>query len=143
VAARLLELAAAPVAVAQPGAAQPSSAVKHLRQPYGFARPVGVDQSGRVQSRVIPAAASGFGLGAKVLAATRGLSTVGNVAEVASDSDDSTSLAVEHPPRIKFKRPDKTARHIMNVRKLSECYILAGTVLLHTSSHSNKITTKQ
>uniref|UniRef100_A0ACD5XU52 Uncharacterized protein n=1 Tax=Avena sativa TaxID=4498 RepID=A0ACD5XU52_AVESA len=22
---------------------------------------------------------------------------------------------VEHPPRIKFKRPDKTARHIMNI----------------------------
>jgi hypothetical protein len=54
-----------------------------------------------------------------------------NAAEVASDSDDSTSPAAEHPPRIKFKRPDKTARHIMNVRKLSECYILAGTVLLH------------
>ena len=131
-AARLLELAAAPVATAHAGAAQPSSAVKHLRQPYGFARPIGVDQSGRVQSRVIPAAAvSGFGLCAKVLGATRGLSTVGNAAEVASDSDDSTSPAVEHPPRIKFKRPDKTARHIMNVCKLSECYILAGTVLLH------------
>ncbi|EES14403.1 hypothetical protein BDA96_07G013400 [Sorghum bicolor] len=114
-AARLLELAAAPVAAAHPGAAQPSSAVKHLWQPYGLARPIGVDQSVRVQSRVIPAAASGFGHCAKVLVATRGLSTVGNAAEVASDSDDSTSLAVEHPPRIKFKRPDKTARHIMNI----------------------------
>ena len=56
---------------------------------------------------------------------------VGNVAEVASDSDDSTYPVVEHPPRIKFKRPDKTARHIMNVCKLSECYILAGTILSH------------
>ena len=131
-AARLLELDAAPVAAVQPGVAQPSSAVKQLRQPYGFARPTGVDQSVRVQSRALPAAAaSGFGLCAKVLVATRGLSTVGNAAEVASDSDDSTSPAVEHPPRIKFKRPDKTARHIMNVCKLSECYILAGTVLLH------------
>ncbi|KAK3147109.1 hypothetical protein QOZ80_3BG0278150 [Eleusine coracana subsp. coracana] len=44
----------------------------------------------------------------------RGLSTVGN-AEVALEEDDSTSPAVEHPPRIKFKRPDKTARHIMNI----------------------------
>ncbi|KAM3311699.1 hypothetical protein ACQJBY_031989 [Aegilops geniculata] len=44
----------------------------------------------------------------------RGLSTVGS-AEVASDNDDSSSPAVEHPPRIKFKRPDKTARHIMNI----------------------------
>lgn len=44
----------------------------------------------------------------------RGLSTVGS-AEVASDEDDSSSPAVEHPPRIKFKRPDKTARHIMNI----------------------------
>ncbi|CAD6246403.1 unnamed protein product [Miscanthus lutarioriparius] len=115
-AARLLELAAAPVATVHAGAAQPSSAVKHLRQPYGFARSIGVDQSRRVQSRVIPAAAvSGFGLCAKVLGATRGLSTVGNAAEVASDSDDSTSPAVEHHPRIKFKRPDKTARHIMNI----------------------------
>ncbi|GJN07744.1 hypothetical protein PR202_ga25602 [Eleusine coracana subsp. coracana] len=43
-----------------------------------------------------------------------GLSTVGN-AEVALEEDDSTSPAVEHPPRIKFKRPDKTARHIMNI----------------------------
>jgi large subunit ribosomal protein L19 len=51
-----------------------------------------------------------------VLVVTRSLSTVGNAAEVASDSDDSTSPAVdEHPQRIKFKRPDKTARHIINV----------------------------
>ncbi|TVU22896.1 hypothetical protein EJB05_32617 [Eragrostis curvula] len=41
----------------------------------------------------------------------RGLST----AEVALQEDDSTSPAVDHPPRIKFKRPDKTARHIMNI----------------------------
>ena len=143
-AARLLELAAAPVAAAHPGAAQPSSAVKHLKQTYGFARPIGVDQSVRVQSRVITAVASGFGLCAKVLGATRGLSTVGNAAEVASDSDDSTSPVVEHHPRIKFKRPDKTARHIMNVCNLSECYILAGTILLFvTSSDTYKITTKR
>ncbi|GJN31616.1 hypothetical protein PR202_gn00095 [Eleusine coracana subsp. coracana] len=25
------------------------------------------------------------------------------------------AVEVEHPPRIKFKRPDKTARHIMNI----------------------------
>jgi len=44
----------------------------------------------------------------------RGFSTVGN-AEVASDNEDSSSTAVAHPPRIKFKRLDKTARHIMNI----------------------------
>ena len=123
-AARLLELAAAPVAVAHPGAAQPSSAVKHLKQTYGFARPIGVDQSVRVQSRVIPAAASGFGLCAKVLGATRGLSTVGNAAEVASDSDDSPAHQVQEA------RQDRQT-HYECICKLSECYILAGTVLLH------------
>ncbi|KAL6909585.1 hypothetical protein ACP4OV_001866 [Aristida adscensionis] len=46
--------------------------------------------------------------------AMRGLSTLGN-AEVVHDEDDSNSPAIEHPPRIKFKRPDKTARHIMNI----------------------------
>lgn len=53
---------------------------------YGFARPAGVDQSMCVLSRAIisregrvPAAtASGFGLCAKALVATRGLSMVGN-----------------------------------------------------------------
>jgi large subunit ribosomal protein L19 len=45
--------------------------------------------------------------------ALRGLSTLGN-AELSLEEDDSTSHAIEHPPRIKFKRPDKTARHIMN-----------------------------
>ncbi|TVU18915.1 hypothetical protein EJB05_35034 [Eragrostis curvula] len=44
----------------------------------------------------------------------RGLSTAGN-AELAVEEDDPTSAAVEHPPRIKFKRPDKTARHVMNI----------------------------
>uniref|UniRef100_A0A0E0K0H7 Ribosomal protein L19 n=1 Tax=Oryza punctata TaxID=4537 RepID=A0A0E0K0H7_ORYPU len=44
----------------------------------------------------------------------RGLSTVG-IAEVSVEEESSNSLAVEHPPRIKFKRPDKTARHIMNI----------------------------
>lgn len=46
--------------------------------------------------------------------AMRGLSTVGN-AEVSLEAESSSSPAVEHPPRIKFKRPDKTARHIMNI----------------------------
>ena len=131
-AARLLEAAAV-----HPGAALPSSAVRHLSHPCGFARPIGVDQPKPVQRRTIlrdggrvPAAASGFGLCAKVLVATRGLSTAGNAAEVASDSDDSTSPAVEHPPRIKFKRPDKTARHIMNVCKLLHACRDPGTVLL-------------
>lgn len=44
----------------------------------------------------------------------RGLSTVGS-AEVSVEEESSDSPGVEHPPRIKFKRPDKTARHIMNV----------------------------
>uniref|UniRef100_A0A0D9VLQ3 Ribosomal protein L19 n=1 Tax=Leersia perrieri TaxID=77586 RepID=A0A0D9VLQ3_9ORYZ len=44
----------------------------------------------------------------------RGLSTAGN-AEVCVQEESSSSPAVEHPPRIKFKRPDKTARHIMNI----------------------------
>jgi large subunit ribosomal protein L19 len=68
---------------------------------YKFARPTGLDQSVRVQSRAIisrdghipAAAASGFGLWAKVLIAMSGLSTMGNAAEVASDSNDSTSPA--------------------------------------------------
>jgi large subunit ribosomal protein L19 len=46
--------------------------------------------------------------------ALRGLSTVGN-AEIALEDDDSIAPAIDHPPPIKFKRPDKTARHIMNV----------------------------
>ncbi|VAI03206.1 50S ribosomal protein L19, chloroplastic-like isoform X2 [Triticum dicoccoides] len=103
-AARLLEFAA-PVAT-QPGATPPSSAIKYLR-PCGFTPPTGnwfISRDG------VPAS-SGFC--AKVLM-TRSLSTVGTV-EVASDEDDSSSPAVEHPPRIKFKRPDKTARHIMNI----------------------------
>jgi hypothetical protein len=79
-----------------------------------------------VQSQVILCdgvpAASGFYARALTM---RGLSTVGN-AEVASSEDDSSSTAVEHPPRIKFKRPDKTARHIMNVSLV----LLAQTVQL-------------
>jgi len=54
---------------------------------------------------------------------TRGFSTVGN-AKVASNDEDSSSLAVAHPPRIKFKRLDTTARHIMNVSLV----LLAGTI---------------
>ncbi|KAM3191902.1 hypothetical protein ACQJBY_069253 [Aegilops geniculata] len=46
--------------------------------------------------------------------AVRGFSTVGT-AEVSVEDEDSSSPMVEHPPRIKFKRPDKTARHIMNI----------------------------
>ncbi|XP_024316209.1 50S ribosomal protein L19, chloroplastic isoform X2 [Brachypodium distachyon] len=46
--------------------------------------------------------------------AMRGFSTVGNT-EVSLEDEISSSTAVEHPPRIKFKRPDKTARHIMNI----------------------------
>ncbi|CAL5080530.1 unnamed protein product [Urochloa decumbens] len=107
-AARLLEFAA-PV-VTQPAATQSSSAIQYLR-PYGFSRPIG-DQFLSVQSQIISRdAASGFCT--KDLA-MRGFSTVGS-AEVASDEDDSSSPAVEHPPRIKFKRLDKTARHIMNI----------------------------
>ncbi|KAF7102584.1 hypothetical protein CFC21_103693 [Triticum aestivum] len=44
----------------------------------------------------------------------RGFTTVGT-AEVSVEDEDSSSPMVEHPPRIKFKRPDKTARHIMNI----------------------------
>ncbi|KAM3293651.1 hypothetical protein ACQJBY_036914 [Aegilops geniculata] len=103
-AARLLEFAA-PVAT-QPGATPPSSAIKHLRH-YGFTPPTG---NRSISRDGVPASS---GVCPKVLMA-RGLSTVGT-AEVASDDDDSSSPAVEHPPRIKFKRPDKTARHIMNI----------------------------
>ncbi|KAK8459556.1 hypothetical protein SEVIR_2G156300v4 [Setaria viridis] len=103
-AARLLEFAA-PVAT-QPAAAQSSSAIQYLR-PYGFSRPTG---SQTIPRDVIPAA-SAFCTRALTM---RGFSMVGN-AEVASDEDDSSSPAVEHPPRIKFKRLDKTARHIMNI----------------------------
>ncbi|KQK17811.1 50S ribosomal protein L19, chloroplastic [Brachypodium distachyon] len=44
----------------------------------------------------------------------RGFSTVGT-AEVSLEDENSSSPMAEHPPRIKFKRPDKTARHIMNI----------------------------
>lgn len=42
-------------------------------------------------------------------------------AEVALEDDDSISPAVKHPPRIKFKWPDKTARYIMNVSTIFQC----------------------
>uniref|UniRef100_A0ACD5WVN1 Uncharacterized protein n=1 Tax=Avena sativa TaxID=4498 RepID=A0ACD5WVN1_AVESA len=54
-----------------------------------------------------------YGFCTKALA-VRGFSTVG-MAEVSAEDEDSSSPMVEHPPRIKFKRPDKTARHIMNI----------------------------
>ena len=77
-----------------------------------------------VQSQIIPGdgvpAAPGFCARALLM---RGFSKVGN-AEVASDDEDSSSPAVAHPPRIKFKRLDKTARHIMNVSLV----LLAGTI---------------
>ncbi|KAG8070663.1 hypothetical protein GUJ93_ZPchr0006g42400 [Zizania palustris] len=49
----------------------------------------------------------------------RGLSTAAN-AEFSPDGESSSSPSVEHPPRIKFKRPDKTARHIMNILNKEE-----------------------
>ncbi|KAF8772899.1 hypothetical protein HU200_005295 [Digitaria exilis] len=110
-AARLLEFAA-PVTT-QLAATQSSSAIQYLR-PYGFSHPIGVGsllEMHAVGGQIIPH----HGLpAASALCAMRGFSTVGS-AEVASDEDDSTSPAVEHPPRIKFKRLDKTARHIMNI----------------------------
>uniref|UniRef100_A0ACD5XUB9 Uncharacterized protein n=2 Tax=Avena sativa TaxID=4498 RepID=A0ACD5XUB9_AVESA len=54
-----------------------------------------------------------YGICTKALA-VRGFSSVG-AAEVSVEDEDSSSPMVEHPPRIKFKRPDKTARHIMNI----------------------------
>ncbi|CAL5067534.1 unnamed protein product [Urochloa decumbens] len=105
-AARLMEFAA-PVVATRPSVTQSSSAIAQYQKPYGFSRPIG---SQIILRDGVPAA-SGFY--AKALA-MRGLSTVGN-ADVASSEDDSSSPAVEHPPRIKFKRPDKTARHIMNI----------------------------
>ncbi|KAL6600319.1 hypothetical protein ACP70R_045119 [Stipagrostis hirtigluma subsp. patula] len=102
---KLLECAVAPHGVA-PSSGVNRAFVDQLR-PCGWIRPIG--------SQIIPRngvhTAPGFCVNAL---ATRGLSTVGN-AEVALEEDDSSSPAVEHPPRIKFKRPDKTARHIMNI----------------------------
>ncbi|RCV33453.1 hypothetical protein SEVIR_7G091900v4 [Setaria viridis] len=103
-AARLREFAA-PVAT-QPSVAQSSPAIQY-QKPYGFSR---LTVSQIILRDGVPAA-SGFYARALMM---RGLSTVGN-AEVASSEDDSSSPAVEHPMRIKFKRPDKTARHIMNI----------------------------
>jgi hypothetical protein len=56
-----------------------------------------------------------YGFCTKALTA-RGFSTAGT-AEVSLENEDSSSPMVEHPPRIKFKRPDKTARHI----RIYEC----------------------
>ncbi|TVU11008.1 hypothetical protein EJB05_44572 [Eragrostis curvula] len=93
---RLLECAATTPAVVQPAANQASvNLLRPLIRPIGSQVPYH----------------GGFCVEALSL---RGLSTAGN-AEVALEEDDSTSPAVEHPPRIKFKRPDKTARHIMNI----------------------------
>ncbi|XP_062204360.1 large ribosomal subunit protein bL19cz-like [Phragmites australis] len=101
---KLLECAATPPAPTQSG---PNlSSVSHLR-PYRWIRPFG---SQILTGDGVPAA-SGFCVKTLVM---RRFSTVGN-AEVALEDDDSSSPAVEHPPRIKFKRPDKTARHIMNI----------------------------
>jgi hypothetical protein len=61
--------------------------------------------------------------------ALRGLSTLGN-AELSLEEDDSTSPAVEHPPRIKFKRPEKTASYIKNV---STAFIVA-TITIYRST---------
>ncbi|CAN6270336.1 unnamed protein product [Urochloa humidicola] len=103
-AARLLEFAA-PVATQQ-SVTQSSLAIQY-QKPHGFSLPFG---SQIILCDGVPAA-SGFYVKALAM---RGFSTVGN-AEVASSEDDSSSPALEHPPRIKFKRPDKTARHIMNI----------------------------
>ncbi|XP_051199919.1 uncharacterized protein [Lolium perenne] len=54
-----------------------------------------------------------YGVCTKALA-VRGFSTVG-AAEASVEDEDSSSPMVEQPPHIKFKRPDKTARHIMNI----------------------------
>jgi large subunit ribosomal protein L19 len=67
-----------------------------------------------VQSPIVPHdGVQAYGFCTKALA-VRGFSTVG-AAEVSVEDEDSSSPMVEQPPRIKFKRPDKTARHIMNV----------------------------
>ncbi|OEL34894.1 hypothetical protein BAE44_0004087 [Dichanthelium oligosanthes] len=130
-AARLLEFAA-PVAT-HLAATQSSSAIQYLR-PYGFGRPIGIgflleiQAVGILLSPVIlicpyPLYRVNFSM-CRVRSfpmmvflpphRQRRFSTVGN-AEVVSDEDDSTSPAVEHPPGIKFKRLDKTAKHIMNI----------------------------
>ena len=77
-----------------------------------------------VQSQIIPGDgvpdASGFCARALLM---RGFSTVEN-AGVASEDEGFSSLVVAHRPRIKFKRLDKTSRHIMNVSLV----LLAGTI---------------
>jgi large subunit ribosomal protein L19 len=47
------------------------------------------------------------------LSCYRSMTTVGNPAE--ASSEDSSAPVADVPPRIKFKRLDKTARHIMQV----------------------------
>ncbi|XP_051230601.1 uncharacterized protein [Lolium perenne] len=86
-----------------PGAAQ--SFIEPLR-PCSWIR--------QIVSPVIPhEGVQAYGFCTKVLS-VRGFSTVG-AAEVSAEDEDSSSPMVEHPPHIKFKRPDKTARHIMNI----------------------------
>lgn len=47
------------------------------------------------------------------LSCYRSMTTVGNPAE--ASSEDSSAPVADVPPRIKFKRLDKTARHIMQI----------------------------
>ncbi|KAL5207974.1 hypothetical protein ABZP36_032409 [Zizania latifolia] len=98
---KLLDSAAS--GVAQSGANQ--SSIKHLRT-CSWIRPIGnpIISSDGVRTN---------GFCANTLS-MRGLLTAGN-AEVSPEEENSNAPAVEHPPRIKFKRPDKTARHIMNI----------------------------
>ncbi|KAG8058448.1 hypothetical protein GUJ93_ZPchr0002g25166 [Zizania palustris] len=98
---KLLDSAAS--GVAQSGANQ--SSIKHLRT-CSWIRPIGnpIISSDGVRTN---------GFCANTLS-MRGLFTAGN-AEVSLEEENSNAPAVEHPPRIKFKRPDKTARHIMNI----------------------------
>uniref|UniRef100_A0A0E0JX44 Ribosomal protein L19 n=1 Tax=Oryza punctata TaxID=4537 RepID=A0A0E0JX44_ORYPU len=100
-AAKLLDRAAS--GVAQSGANLLS--IKHL-SPCSWIRPFGnsIISGDSVRS-------NGFCVNTMPM---RGLSTVGS-AEVSVEEESSDSPAVEHPLRIKFKRPDKTARHIMNI----------------------------
>uniref|UniRef100_A0A0E0CHE7 Ribosomal protein L19 n=2 Tax=Oryza meridionalis TaxID=40149 RepID=A0A0E0CHE7_9ORYZ len=100
-AAKLLDRAAS--GVAQSGANLLS--IKHL-SPCSWIRPFGnsIVSGDSVHS-------NGFCVNTMPM---RGLSTVGS-AEVSVEEESSDSPAVEHPLRIKFKRPDKTARHIMNI----------------------------
>ncbi|KAG8070348.1 hypothetical protein GUJ93_ZPchr0006g42542 [Zizania palustris] len=100
-AAKLLDSAA--YGAAQSGA-NPLS-IKHLRSCSWF-RPIG-------DPIVSGDAVGSNGFYTNTLS-MRGLSTVAN-AEVSLEEESCNSPAVGHPPCIKFKRPDKTARYIMNI----------------------------